>query len=523
LKSSGASPRSELFTPRQDTFVLAVALSLLVTMAVGWCYRSNCILFYGDAQAHLDTSRMLIDSRTLGYSSVGTVWLPLLHLLCLPFVASDFLWSTGLAGSIPVALCFVLAGIALYRAAVLGYGDRVAALVSVACVVLNPNLLYLASIPMTEIVFLAGFGAELWALMEYRSSQRMTALWAGVAASVAMSLTRYDGWFLIPFEAIGFAWCARHGRPVRTLLLFLFCAALAPTYWLAHNWWQTGNALDFFNGPYSPQAIQAGKPYPGFHDWISAARYYFEAGRLFAGAPLLGIGAVGLAVAVWKRVALVPAFLVLTPLFYLWSVHSSGLPIHVPGLWPHSYYNTRYALALSVLVGFCAGAIVLVLPPRFRRLSYVIPLIAISPWLVHVDPANWICWKESFVNSVARRFYRNSAAGFLAKNYHSGQGILLQCCGDVTGILAHARIPLKETIHEGNGPWWEAAVIRPDLFHPEEWALAREGDPVAKAMQKSGSSVWRLYLTFHVSGEPSLNIYRQVRDTGVAGQTSAHP
>ena len=59
--------------------------------------------------------------------------------------------------------------------------------------------------------------------------------------------------------------------------------------------------------------------------------------------------------------------LALPPFFYLWSMYSSGgTPIHVPGLWPHSYYNTRYGLAALPLLAFAAAALVLAVPPRIR-------------------------------------------------------------------------------------------------------------------------------------------------------------
>ena len=57
-----------------------VALFALLVLSHGY------ILYYGDAQSHLNISRGIIDSRTPGYDQLGTVWLPVLHLICLPFV-----------------------------------------------------------------------------------------------------------------------------------------------------------------------------------------------------------------------------------------------------------------------------------------------------------------------------------------------------------------------------------------------------------------------------------------------------
>jgi len=45
------------------------------------------MLNYGDAVAHLHIARRVIDSRRPGLSELGSVWLPLPHLLMIPFVA----------------------------------------------------------------------------------------------------------------------------------------------------------------------------------------------------------------------------------------------------------------------------------------------------------------------------------------------------------------------------------------------------------------------------------------------------
>src|SRR5581483_6917155 len=188
----------------------------------------------------------------------------------------------------------------------------------------------------------------------------------GILASLWMSLTRYDGWFLIPFAAIWFGWSAKEKR-WQAFLVFSFFASLAPLYWIAHSWWETANPLDFYNGPYSALAIQGGKAYPGYHEWKLALLYYGKAGQLCAGWVLLFIGVAGLAWALRKRSYRPALFLLLTPLFYVWSVHSSGNPIFVPQLPPHGYYNSRYGIAMVAFSAFAAGALVAQLSGKWVR------------------------------------------------------------------------------------------------------------------------------------------------------------
>ncbi|MBV9679063.1 MAG: hypothetical protein JO185_22190, partial [Acidobacteriaceae bacterium] len=412
---------------------IALALGMLVGLAAWWFYRQGFILYYGDAQAHLNISRSIIDSRTPGYDQLGTVWLPVLHVICLPLVRYDWLWSTGLAATIPVGICFVIAGMFLYLAARDAYGNSVAAAVVVACLALNPNILYLAVIPMTEMVFIAGLAVLLFAACRFQITYNRGLILLGVFASWWMSLTRYDGWFLIPFASGWFAWSARDKR-LLTFAVFAALASLAPLYWAAHNWWETGNALDFFNGPYSPKAIQGGQPYPGYHNWKLAFTYYGKASQLCAGWPLLLVGLVGIVYALRTKALTPVAFLALTPAFYVWSMHSSGgSPIHVPQLWPFTYYNTRYGIAVVVWAAFATGAVAIAIPQRWKRFAAVLPIITALPWLLTPSRENWICWKESEVNSVARRVWTATATDYLEAHYRAGQGIIAPF-SDVTGV-----------------------------------------------------------------------------------------
>ncbi len=512
MTSSGVSQPFDLARNRgRNTFSVAAVicfLSAAVALFAWWCFRNGYILSYGDAQSHLNISRGIIDSRTPGYDQLGTVWLPILHVICLPFVGNDWLWSTGLAGTLPVALCFVLAGTCFYLAALEAYGNVSAAAVVVACFALNPNVLYLAVIPMTEIVFLAGIALVLLAVLRSRSPQRRRWLVLGVLACWMLSLTRYDGWFLVPFITIWFATATVRSKTF-LLVAFGIAASLAPLYWLAHNWWETGNPLDFYNGPYSAVSIQGGQTYPGYHDWFAAVHYYCSAGTLCAGSALVLLGVVGAWCAHRYRALQPVLFLSLTPIFYIWSMHSSGgTPIHIPPLWPFTYYNSRYGIAFVPLCAFAAGAIVLAATARWRKFAFLVPLLAIAPWLFHPSRQNWICWKESQVNSVDRRAWTAAAAKCLEAHYQAGQGILTST-GDVTGIYCRAKIHLSQTLNIGNGPLWLLAITRPDLFHPSAWLVMQDGDLLSQALSRA-SPPYRPVLTITTSKySPPLNISRR--------------
>jgi hypothetical protein len=83
--------------------------------------------------------------------------------------------------------------------------------------------------------------------------------------------------------------------------------------------------------------------------------------------------------------------------------------------------------------------------------------------------------------------------------------------GDLTGVLREAGIPLREGLHEGNGPAWNAAIVRPDLFLHEEWALAFSGDEVATAVLRASrrGPHFQLRKQIIVKGAPVVEIYQR--------------
>ena len=84
---------------RRETLLVAWAALALALVALAYCVRQGSLLLYGDAVAHLHIARRVFDSMTPGYRQLGSVWLPLPHILLLPFVWNMAWWRSGLAGA----------------------------------------------------------------------------------------------------------------------------------------------------------------------------------------------------------------------------------------------------------------------------------------------------------------------------------------------------------------------------------------------------------------------------------------
>jgi 4-amino-4-deoxy-L-arabinose transferase-like glycosyltransferase len=311
-------------------------LAIWSAAAIYLCYSRGWLLYYGDAECHLDIARKIVDSQTPGYAQIGTVWLPLTHWAMLPFVRRDDLWHNGIAGSIPFAFFFTIGGCFLFAAVRRIFQSTPAAVTATALCALNPNLLYIQATPMTEGMFFGCFAALLYFTVRFRETQ---AWWAVAGAGIALclgTLTRYDGWFLIPFAGLYFLWTARQHR-FTVALVFCLLAGLGPIFWLVHNWRMTGDALDFYRGPYSAMAIQGSADYPGKHYWPRAFQFFgFDAYYLRRPVPRR-LGTLGVIAVVAKRAFWPLILLLLPPAFYLLSIHSGGTPMFVPFLYSGAF------------------------------------------------------------------------------------------------------------------------------------------------------------------------------------------
>ena len=249
---------------------VALLSGLLTIVALFFCTQHQLLLLYGDAVAHLHIARRLVDSRTPGFRQLGSVWLPLPHLLLVPFVQKMSWWQSGVAGALPSMACYVAACVGMYRLARCFLRQSVAWL-AVGFFALNPGLLYFSTTAMTEPLFLAEmiWAALLLALFAKASAKslaedttgKLNRLLLGASLVLVCAVfTRYDGW-IYAAAAWCIASCNRSGkrRNLRERLTGVWLAGnragrhRAALLWMAYNAKQFHDPLDFLRGPYSAQ------------------------------------------------------------------------------------------------------------------------------------------------------------------------------------------------------------------------------------------------------------------------------
>ncbi len=507
------------------------------------------MLLSGDAVAHIGIARRIVDSLTPGPTQLGTVWLPLQHLLTIPFVASDALWKSGVGGSIPSMAGFVLAVTGIFRlvrgmlAETALSAHAIAAAATAAMIMAaNPNLIYVQATALNEslylgefiwaVVFLAEFARFLRHGEEEKAASAIRRCALVLAAAI---LTRYDGWALTILCGIAMVallwkhggWATlsgrQHPRLRRAVIAFALLGALTPALWMAYNFGLYQDPLEFARGPYSAKAIMLrttppGAPmHPGYQNLRVAAIYFLKCAKLNVAEGhwepwLLLLAVAGTLVALVQR--RYTWFLLWLPLpFYAFSIAYEAVPIFLPVWWPFSYYNSRYGLQLlPAIAAFSATVLAFALARTDgRRWQIAVPLIfavVVVGSYLSVWKKGPITLREVTVNSRTRIAYEKILAQQLDDLPSNAR--LLMFVGDHFDALRRAGIPLRRVVNESNYPLWQQALEAP--AKSADYVVAMEGGPVAGAVARHPQGL-EPELVITSTGQPRTTIYRSRAST----------
>ncbi|HUM04779.1 MAG TPA: hypothetical protein VLT90_04920 [Terriglobales bacterium] len=532
--------------------LLVCAASAISLLSFLYYFQRGEILLYGDAVAHINIARRVFDSQTPGLLQLGTVWLPLPHLLMVPLLVSEFMWRTGIGGSIPSMIAYVVSVVGIFRLAggMLQTSEpgrrfaRAGAWIAALTFGANPNLIYVQATAMTETLYLA---TSIWAavfLLRWieslrigpnREEQGEASLWKCALCLAAAELIRYDGWFLAMAAGALVAtialrrWSDQGLR--RAAAKLLLAIAAAPVLWLAYNGVFYGDPLEFAHGPYSAKAIEqrTAKPgypaHPGAGNLIVAGSFFLKSAQLNMAPGNWGRIWIVIALAGFLfakrslRTAPVVLLLWVPLLFYAVSIAYGGVPLFVPTWWPHTWYNIRYGLQFlplfAVAAGLAAALAIEFLSKRYsaRRLplaGYGAAIAVIAICYASVWYSQPLCFTEAWVNSRTKLALESSVARVVSVLPPTSR--YLMYVGDHVGLFQQAGIPLRQVINEGNHrPWmrpkdpdglWERALANPGRF--VEFVIAYDGDVVDEKVEKKNLE---LLTEIHTTGQPHARIY----------------
>ena len=401
-------------------------------------------------------ARRILDSLTPGWQQIGAVWLPLPHVLNMIPVQVDAWYRNGASAVVISVLAMALAAGSLSSIILRTTGSIVAACTGAALLLLNPNVLYLQSTPMTEpllfgLTLFSIAAAAAWVDGWLPQSSGSTAI-PGLALAAAC-LTRYEAWpitaAIIPLACSvllrrGVPW--RHAfAGVARLAVWPAVAVLvfsANSRWVVGSWFASG---DFF----VPENVEAlGHP-------LVAWQQVREGLTQLAGPMLPRAGYIGAAVVLWAWVRS-PGRAPLVLLLALFAAAALPVVAYSQG---HPF-RIRYDLPLVIASAAAAagGISVLWRPLRIPAAVLVVAFTMRHAWPIdHQAPLVLESQREA-ANMVGRQ----AVTAYLRHHYEGG-GIMMSMgsLGHYMHDLSLAGFDLEDFLHEGNGEIWTFAMLRP--------------------------------------------------------------
>lgn len=220
-------------------------------LALNLYYQYGISIAYGDAMSRLNIARKIIDNLTPGFAQIGNIWLPLPQIVMLPFIWNEFLWHSGIAGSIMSHIAYIVGGYYIYRSGKLLTKNSLASFLALTLYALNINMLYMQTTAMSESIFICFTTVSLYYFISWTKTNKLPELIKFALALNGITLTRYEGFAILlasvvlvalysflkhksvskaESDTLNFAFLAFLGFALWTLYLTLIFGD--PLYWL---------------------------------------------------------------------------------------------------------------------------------------------------------------------------------------------------------------------------------------------------------------------------------------------------
>jgi hypothetical protein len=476
-----------------EKYTLRILLIIAVIVSVIYfiIFLQNGLgLAYNDARSHLDIGRRVVEGLKPGFAQLGSVWLPLPHVLMLPFVWHDDLWHTGLAGALPSMVSFVALVYLIYmflKRLGVGLLGRIA---GVFVFMANLNVLYLQSTAMTELLSLATMTAAMYEFLQWHKNGNIFNFVKCSFFIMLATLTRYDAWFLFAFTAgiIVVETFLRKGfkRMEGKIILFCTMGGFGIFLWLLWNQAIFGDPLYFAFGQYSAHSQQSQLEDAGVLDtkgnlplsliiYLYAMLYNVGGFTLFLG--LVG----GILLFFDKKISSsmrIASLTLISPLiFNILALFLGHSVVFIQGISGNTWFNVRYGVMVIPSVAIFVGYLVHKAQPAFRTaliglMLFVTFFMFSSQDAVTIDDATIGASQKNVVE----------VSSWLSDNARDKEGFVLISAASHDAIIFSSGLPMKKFIHEGTGEYWEQAIKDPDRW--ARWIIMRTTD--------ENDQTWRL-------------------------------
>jgi len=455
-----------------------IVVALAVALSVGffvWYDAHGLIAAFGDARIREVIARRVVVSRTPGLAQFGATWLPFNAVASLPLIWNGVLFRSGIAGSIPSMLGFVVASLYLYRIGRLLTASRAAGWVAAGAFMLNPSLLYMQSTAMSETTALAALIVATYYTLKFLHSGDASDLAKCSAAVAVGTLIRYENWVLafafVP--VIAYAGWRRRGYALAeawtilySLLAFAGCVA-----------WVVYNAIIFHDPLLSFYYGQSSHKYyentpaslvPARHNALLAFKLYGLTVALTVGWLLVALALLGLLVCMWRfrlRLMSWPVYLTLFPLGFYWLVLYQGVNTeNLPQLGLGSYYNVRFGLLMVPAIALLLAVLVTAAPPRAKRVLAALILAVIALSSVVGFQHTPLALREARTDPLFQSGVDAQQAQWLSAHFKGG-AVLIEYVNDASlmfYLLTKHNFPDHAFITDANGRQFKTALARPE-------------------------------------------------------------
>jgi len=469
------------FTEKVVFRLVALVLVGISIYGFYFYYQNHLGLAYNDARSHLDIGRRVVEGLKPGLAQLGSVWLPLPHVLMLFTIWDDFMWHSGLAGAIVNMISFVVTGILIYKILKELEVSIFGRLVGILIFVLNINILYLQSTAMTELLLLATMTAGCYELLLWHKNDNVLYLVKAAFYIMLSTLTRYDGWFLLfvaaalvvikTFKSKGYK--ASEG----TFILFCTLGGLGVFLWLLWNGLIFKDPLYFAFGPFSAHSQQLSLEDAGVlitkHNWYQSLRFYLYAFVYNSGAVPVIVGIIGSVYLFFDKRLTSNVKLAMTALlapfaFNVLALYMGHSVLFIQGLSGDTWFNVRYGIMLMPSIGVFGGYLI----DRARYYSkLIIPLLMLSTFFMFYSH-DAVTIDDARVGSSQKNV--TEVSGYLNTNAKNQNGYVLISVASHDAIIFSSGLPMKRFIHEGTGLYWQDALAFPDRW--ARWIVMRTYD-----------------------------------------------
>lgn len=356
---------------REVSHLIFVAGLLIGIAFFIYYYVHQLTIAHYDAKAHLLVARRMVDSLSPGYSQLGVNWLPLTHLVYLPFVIFESQYRSGLIPSLISVLAYALSGYLAYKISYRLTGSITGGVFAAVVLLGNPNLQYLQSCPLTEPLYMVLLLLAMHSLICWREEGCTVLPWRAAIWTSLGAMCRYEGWYFfcgVLLLLVCDFWTRRASRRkiLQTGALFLALVGVPALAHFGYIFLRLGD--NFFH------RVAQGNPNPYVtyrRPFLSLIYHLGELSQMAAILPLL-VAAAGLLLFLVQR----SEFKRRVPLLLLWL---SSL-INISALYWGLIYRVRYSVLLLPAVAIFGSLVTTSHPAKKRSLLLLLVVVMGLPW-----------------------------------------------------------------------------------------------------------------------------------------------